>query len=324
MPYRVRQEWEHCMKVTTARAKWIARATREANNLPHFPFSDSESSRKAAEEARKKKLSAKAEGAADARPVLKVVAFARSPALGGHALMDHSVLRRVKDGSEGKKKVVTVKAWRCTLCRLTSTKWSSFAPARCTGSAASRWANKAVVAAENEQATGAGHQRMIAGDVVWCRTCGCYADAMARGLATACRGKPDGSNSGGRVAQLKLLRAGRHPLTKELLPQAVDEEGGCMVHDRLAKVGAERMEARWGSSVVTMAGQRAYPSAQSSSYTGASDAAAKMRARLERVRTKQLQVPVPVRRRLRGKQGTNGGLHDHFRGQVECSVCYSG
>ena len=97
-----------------------------------------------------------------------------------------------------------------------------------------------------------------------------------------------------------------------------------MVYDRLAKVGAERMEARRGGSVTTTAGQRAYPSAESSSYTGASDAATKMRARLERVRTKQLQVPVPVRRRLRGKQGTNGGREDHFRGQVECSVCYSG
>jgi hypothetical protein len=284
------------MEMTTARAKWVARATREANNLPQFPFSDSESSRKAAEEARKKKLSAKAEGAADSRPVLKVVAFARSPALGGHALMDHSVLMRAKDGSEGKKKVVTVKAWRCTLCRLTSTKWSSFAPARCTGSAASRWANKAVVAAENEQATGAGHQRVIACDVVWCRTCGCYADAMARGLATACRGKPDGSNSGGRVAQLKLLRAGRHPLTKELLPQAIDEEGGCMVYDRLAKVGAEQMEARRGGGVTTTMGQRAYPSAESSSYSGASDAATKMRARLERVRTKQREVEADARK----------------------------
>ena len=223
------------MKTTTARAKWIARATREANNLPHFPFSDSESSRKAAEEARKKKLKAKAEGDGKSKPPLKVAAFARSPALGGHALEDHSVHRRVKHGSEGIMKSVTVKAWRCTLCRLTSTKWHSFAPARCPGSAAFRWADKAAIAADNAQTTGAGHQRMISGDVVWCRTCGCYADSMARGLATACKGKPGGSNSGGRVAQLKLLRAGRHPVTKELLPQAIDEEGGCMAYDRSVK-----------------------------------------------------------------------------------------
>ena len=178
---------------------------------------------------------------------------------------------------------------------------------------------------------------MISGDVVWCRTCGCYADAMARGLATACRGKPDGSNSGGRVAQLKLLRAGRHPLTKERLPQAIDEEGGCMVYDRLIKVGAESLEARRIGRSTTTAEQRTYPSADSSSYTGPSDAAAKMRARLERVRAKQravevdakkLQVPVLSMRRLRGKQSTrkleDGSWEDHFRGQVECSVCYSG
>ena len=80
-------------------------------------------------------------------------------------------------------------------------------------------------------------------------------------------------------------------------------------------------------------GHRAYPSAESSSYIGASDAATKMRARLERIRTKQQeividarkpQVPVLVRRRLRGKQGANEGRDDHFQGQVECSVCYSG
>ena len=122
-------------------------------------------------------------------------------------------------------------------------------------------------------------------------------------------------------------------LTKEPLPQAIDEEGGCMVYDRLAKVGAERMEARRGGSCTTTVGQRTYPSADSSSYTGASDAATKMRARLERVRTRQreveadarkLQVPVLSRRRLRGKQSASGAWEDHFRGQVECSVCYSG
>ena len=128
---------------------------------------------------------------------------------------------------------------------------------------------------------------MISGDVVWCRVCGCYADALARGLATACRGKPDGNNTGGRVAQLKLLRAGRHPLTRELLPQAIDEEGGCMAYDRSIKVGAEAMEARRIGRVPLPAEQRAYPSADASSYTGPSDAAAKMRARLERVRAKQ-------------------------------------
>ena len=174
---------------------------------------------------------------------------------------------------------------------------------------------------------------MISGDVVWCRTCGCYADAMARGLATACRGKPDGSNTGGRFAQLKLLRAGHHPLTKELLPQAIDEEGGCMVYDRLVKVGAERLEARRGGKSTITVGQRTYPNADSSSYTGASDAAAKMRARLERVRDKQravevdakkLQAPALVMRRLRGKQSTSRSWEDHFRGQIERIACYSG
>ena len=153
VPYRVRQEWERCMKTTTARAQWIARATREANNLPQFPFSDSESSRRAADEAKKKKLEAKSMGGEKSKLVPKVAAFARSPALGGHTLEDHAVQRRVPlrpgVGKSVPVKSVTVKAWSCTMCRLTSTKWHSFAPARCTGSAASRWANKAVIAADN-------------------------------------------------------------------------------------------------------------------------------------------------------------------------------
>ena len=86
-----------------------------------------------------------------------------------------------------------------------------------------------------------------------------------------------------------------------------------MVYDRLIKVGAESLEARRIGRSTTTAEQRTYPSADSSSYTGASDAAAKMRARLERVRAKQravevdakkLQVPVLSMRRLRGKQST--------------------
>lgn len=45
-----------------------------------------------------------------------------------------------------------------------------------------------------------GHRRMISGELLWCRTCGCYADARANGLAAACKGKPlDTSGGVGRA-----------------------------------------------------------------------------------------------------------------------------
>ena len=101
-----------------------------------------------------------------------------------------------------------------------------------------------MAAAEKDRATGRGHHRIISGDVLWCRVCGCYADAMARGLATACKGKPPTANSGGRLAQLKLLRAGRHPLTRERLPPAIDELGQCLLYDRGVAIEDNLLVAR--------------------------------------------------------------------------------
>ena len=219
VPYRVRKEWERCVADAKARARWIARATHEATNMQNFPFTDSGSSRKAADEAKKRRKDGIANGSIVPLPRGRSpLAVARPPSLGGHLL--ESVARAGKP------------ALACSLCRTTSTKLRSFAAARCKGSAADKWARKAVAAAEKDRATGRGHHRIISGDVLWCRVCGCYADEMARGLATACKGKPPTSNSGGRLAQLKLLRAGRHPRTHAPLPPAIDELGKCMLYDR--------------------------------------------------------------------------------------------
>ena len=298
VPYRVRQEWLRCRETTMARAKWIARATYEANNLPAYPFSDSESSRKAAEEAKKKRARDIADGIIPPKAAKtkgkKTTASARPPALGGHTLEEHS------RSSE--------RAWRCTLCRQVSAAWNSFAPARCPGSAAVKWASKAVTAADKEANTGPGHQRVISGDIVWCRSCGCFADAMARGLAGPCRGKPGSANSGGRFAQLRRLRSGRHPVSRELLPPAIDEEGKCMLYDRTVGVTDLQLQAKRGGKLAT--GPLACPTATASSYTSGTSAAEKMRQRPERVRVKERKTtnvsavdPAgPVLRRLRGKQ----------------------
>ena len=117
VPYRVRKEWLRCMADTTSRAKWIARATKEANNQPEYPFSDSESSRRAAEEAKKKRARDIVDGTILAKTKgRKTTSSARPPALGGHTLDEH-----VRGGKW---------AWRCTLCRQISAAWNSFALAR--------------------------------------------------------------------------------------------------------------------------------------------------------------------------------------------------
>ena len=162
---------------------WIARATEEANNLPRFPFSDSEASRKAVDEAKKiKDRNKKSKEGKLPKNTCRKMVVARPPSLGGHTMDTHT-----RGGKE---------AWRCLLCRLSSTSWKDFAPARCPGSAAARWSSRVVIAADKGEVTGSGHTRMISGDVVWCRNCGCYADAMARGLTAPCKGRPTGTNTG--------------------------------------------------------------------------------------------------------------------------------
>ena len=53
MPFRVREEWRICYKTTKQRAMWVARAATEANNLLQYPYSDSESSRRTVDEAKR-------------------------------------------------------------------------------------------------------------------------------------------------------------------------------------------------------------------------------------------------------------------------------
>ena len=132
---------------------------------------------------------------------------------------------------------------------------------------------------------------------------------MARGLALACKGKPAMHNSGGRVAQLKLLRAGRHPVTREPLPPAIDELGKCLLYDRAVAVADEQLKARKGNGEAATT-TIDYPSASHSSYVGGSSASEKMRQRLERIRAKEKlakessqHMAYSIKRtRLRGKQ----------------------
>ena len=48
--------WKELCNTAKERAKWLARATNLACNVPHFPFSDSEATRWRSDEAKRKKL----------------------------------------------------------------------------------------------------------------------------------------------------------------------------------------------------------------------------------------------------------------------------
>ena len=205
VPFRVRGEWKSCHETTKQRSMWIARATTEANNLPNYPFSDSESSRRAAEEAKRLRAKEKAQKATNhPQAALKKMVVVRPPALGGHTMGSPT------NSGDGE--------WRCSVCIGTSRSWKRFAPAKCPGSAVVKWDEKAIEVAERGEAMGTGHRRMISGDVIWCRTCGCYGDAWAKGLAEPCRGKPGDTNRGGRTGQLRCLRTWEAPPVEACAP----------------------------------------------------------------------------------------------------------
>ena len=63
---------------------------------------------------------------------------------------------------------------------------------------------------------------MRSGEVIWCSRCGVYADKKSKGLSNTCNGKPPRQrHRGGMEGQLRKLRNGEHPKTRELLPPAV-------------------------------------------------------------------------------------------------------
>ncbi len=141
-----------------------------------------------------------------------IVKHERSPLLGGHYL-----------GYSGGW-------WECALCWTRARTRTSIASAKCRGSAAARWAQ--LEAEAMDVASGRGcrggraHTRWMTDDIMWCSTCGAYAEQRAVGLASACRGPPPASGSG-RTTSLARLRAGRHPKTGvDLRGVPIPEPGG--------------------------------------------------------------------------------------------------
>ena len=169
---RTVQEWNQVHQSIWRRAKWIARATVLANNLPDPPFRDTEASRAAADRVKRQRNEGKPEA-----KLIKRQWIRRTPELGGHVPQ--------KVGKIGARS-----GWRCQVCKRQSADFRIFASQRCEGSAASRWAMKAVQMAEAETTIGRGHVRVLSGETLWCLTCGAFADTKAVQLTDTCKGAP--------------------------------------------------------------------------------------------------------------------------------------
>ena len=193
-------------------AKWIGMVTYVANHWHEPPGRDSQASAKAAAATRCAREGRKRRQPKEAATII------RPPGLGGHTYMR----------CEGK--------WRCSTCRTMAGKLFPFASERCPGSAAQKWAAKALQLAEKGQAEGKGHARMLSGDILWCRNCGAYACGSAKGLAKPCPGKDLGSwaEGGGRKQQLHRLLAGKHPKHCHQLPYAIAEYRSCDARDHVS------------------------------------------------------------------------------------------
>ena len=111
-------------------------------------------------------------------------------------------MRTANGGSRG--------GWKCATCKHQSANRSKFESERCQGSAASRWAAKALELVEAGISVGRGHTRVLSGDTLWCLTCGAFADTKAVQLTGDCKGAPtvlQQGHYGGRWGQkLKLLK----------------------------------------------------------------------------------------------------------------------
>ena len=208
-------EWSKAFDTAKARAKWIARATHEANNQEMFPFQDSEAARwrsdaAAAERRKAKHLRSKQLVIMEK---LKVMKEQLSPEQGGHTL--------VQIARQGKRS-----GWRCQICKARSSSRTTLACQMCKGDPTIEWASRAAnpevppyfaappLAQSTSEATGKRtrldimvdggqlvsrpHDPVWSEDTLWCTVCGAYAETKVMRLGGECKGRPKrGSNYGG-------------------------------------------------------------------------------------------------------------------------------
>ena len=236
--HRVEREefelWGQSYEETLAAAKWIARATHEANNQVEFPFQDSEAARwrseaLAAERRKAKHLRSKRLFIIDK---LKVMKRKKLPEHGGHQV------EHVPGGGQRSR-------WRCRVCKVKSGTKTELESQTCKGDPKQEWASEAVdqvklkknrerarldeldecgdagdeVEDAGAQAEQRPHDPVCRGSIIVCTICGAYAESKSVKLRGECKGRPKFNGSyGGAWGQHKKLIGGIHPRTNEMLP----------------------------------------------------------------------------------------------------------
>jgi hypothetical protein len=220
---RTVQEWNQVHESIRQRARWIARATVLANSLPDAPYRDTEASRATADRIKRQRSGGRGP-AASLEKLVKRQWIRRTPELGGHSPQQTRDQRSsAKTGARS--------GWTCKICKRQSANYRKFASQRCEGSAATRWATKAVQLADMGATVGRGHVRVLSGETLWCLTCGAFADTKAMQLTGTCKGAPtvrgQGHYGGMWGQRLKLLK-GIHPRHGTCLPPPIYEDGTCV------------------------------------------------------------------------------------------------
>ena len=289
--FRTVQEWSRTHQVVTRRAKWIARSTVLANDLPDAPYRDTEASRVAADRIKQQRAAGK--------PMAKVVKrqwIERTPELGGHALIP-----TIKHGSRS--------GWRCQVCKHQGADYKKLSSQRCDGSAASRWAMKALQLADAEVLVGRGHTRVLSGTTLWCLTCGAFADTKAVGLTAECKGAPSvhaQGHYGGMWGQKQKLLKNIHPRLGTSLPYPIFEDG-TFVHStgQYPNLPANRAAPASRQDQAPLLDHVVDTGKRGGTHAPGKSARQKAQERLERVRAKERRAVLQCegrRFRLTGKQ----------------------
>ena len=86
--------------------------------------------------------------------------------------------------TEGNSDLGMRSGWRCRICRCMSSTKAKLDEKKCKGAVANKWEELAATAAAVAEKDTDGHTRVYSGEVVWCSTCGVYADKKRMACTT--------------------------------------------------------------------------------------------------------------------------------------------
>jgi len=283
-------------------ARWVAQVTLDANDWGTHHLRDSATAARKA-------------GPAAPRRARRTPRREEVPAtLGGHVLVPSAL--------------ASSRRWSCSVCRRSAVHRSTLAVSRCRGSAVKRWAAQAEQLTGLRSNTGAQHELLLTGDVVWCFSCGANACSRAIALAKPCAGRAEGFH----VQARQRLLLGLHPASRVPLRGDTQAMPGSSLprsfRAAVARARSTKVKPVWttggpgnllnavGRAPPPTRSTRTLPGAAPTCTTPVSEPAwrAAMRARIaERQARAQRaaagcsdEVPPPKRRRLVGKQPDPG------------------